>query len=221
VSSSRSRPAKVPTRLLAARSWLPALAEAKHRKCAVAAAKLDRLSRDVYEGCILRCLWCTDFEANLITLCCSCHHKMHQRQMNGEYSHSELVTAAQARARAKGKRIGRRTYDVLYAGAVPLARQLRQERMSLRQISNELFARGHGSPKGRPIGWSTVALMLEGVPEPGHRGGRPRAERPEAVALARRLRQERLSLRQIANELLAAGHAQSRSRQSRRWSRGC
>ena len=45
---------------------------------------------------------------NLVTLCTVCHHKLHQRQMNGTYNHSENVKAALARARVEGKSLGRR-----------------------------------------------------------------------------------------------------------------
>jgi hypothetical protein len=46
-------------------------------------------------------------ETNLITLCCGCHLKLHERQRNGTYSHSQRTKAALAAAKARGKRLGR------------------------------------------------------------------------------------------------------------------
>jgi hypothetical protein len=51
----------------------------------------------------------------------------------------------------------------LYPEATTLARQLRKQRRSLHQISDELFARGHRYPKGRPIEISTISKMVDGV----------------------------------------------------------
>jgi 5-methylcytosine-specific restriction endonuclease McrA len=50
-------------------------------------------------------------KTNLITLCVACHHKMHRRQRDGTYSHSDRTRAGIARARAQGKRIGRPALD--------------------------------------------------------------------------------------------------------------
>ena len=50
----------------------------------------------------------TDDETNLVTLCTECHHKIHERQMNGDYSHSQLVLAGLERAKAGGAQLGRR-----------------------------------------------------------------------------------------------------------------
>jgi 5-methylcytosine-specific restriction endonuclease McrA len=40
----------------------------------------------------------SDHEPNRVTLCTSCHHAMHHRQMHGAYNLGQLVKAAQARA---------------------------------------------------------------------------------------------------------------------------
>jgi cytochrome c553 len=45
----------------------------------------------------------SDDKTNLITLCTACHHKAHSRQMNGRYSHSELVRAGRIRALTRYK----------------------------------------------------------------------------------------------------------------------
>jgi hypothetical protein len=46
-------------------------------------------------------------ETNLITLCAACHHKLHQRYMDGTYNHGERVRSGQAQARAKGTKSGK------------------------------------------------------------------------------------------------------------------
>jgi hypothetical protein len=50
--------------------------------------------------------------------------------------------------------------------ATALARQLREEGCSLRQISRELFARGYTNRTGKPLSQSSVNLMLERIAEP-------------------------------------------------------
>jgi phage terminase large subunit GpA-like protein len=45
----------------------------------------------------------SDDDENLITLCTACHHKVHERQMNGTYNHGELVRAGHIRAKSRNK----------------------------------------------------------------------------------------------------------------------
>jgi ribosome-binding protein aMBF1 (putative translation factor) len=48
-----------------------------------------------------------DDETNLITLCVSCHDKLHERQIAGTYDHSRNIKAGLRRAVAEGKELGR------------------------------------------------------------------------------------------------------------------
>jgi len=50
-------------------------------------------------------------EANVITLCTSCHDKLHERQAKGTYNHSKNVRAGLRRAVSEGKRLGRPRLD--------------------------------------------------------------------------------------------------------------
>jgi hypothetical protein len=106
-----------------------------------------------------------DDEHNLVTLCTACHHKIHQRQMNGDYSHGELVKAGQARARREGRQPGARPYEVDCPEAYALARQLRRERKSIRQIAAALLAAGYAPRRSRTFSPSSVSRMLEGLPK--------------------------------------------------------
>jgi HNH endonuclease/Helix-turn-helix domain of resolvase len=45
---------------------------------------------------------------NLITLCHSCHLKLHRRQKNGTYNASQHLREGFARAKARGVKLGRR-----------------------------------------------------------------------------------------------------------------
>ena len=112
-------------------------------------------------------------ETNLLTLCTACHHKVHQRQMHGTYSHSRLVKAAHAATIAKGGRWGCLTYEERCPQAVALARRLRNERRSLRQISQALFAAGYCNRSGRAIAGVTIARMVKGFAPKVPQGCRP------------------------------------------------
>jgi len=48
----------------------------------------------------------SDDVTNLITLCTACHNKVHSRQVNGAYNHSQLTKAALAAAKARGQVLG-------------------------------------------------------------------------------------------------------------------
>jgi hypothetical protein len=62
-------------------------------------------------------------ETNLITLCTTCHHKLHRRQIDGTYSHHERVRSGQARAKAKGVHIGRPSKLTRHQQKEPIARR--------------------------------------------------------------------------------------------------
>ena len=49
----------------------------------------------------------SDAEHNRITLCTSCHDKLHQGQRNGARNHSQRIKTAFAARRARGASIGR------------------------------------------------------------------------------------------------------------------
>ena len=74
-------------------------------------------------------------ETNLITLCVGCHDKLHRRQSNGAYNHIERVRAGLARAKAQGKRLGRKPAE----GATPeRIRELRAQGMGMVAIARRL-----------------------------------------------------------------------------------
>jgi hypothetical protein len=100
----------------------------------------------------------SDGSTNLITLCTTCHHKMHERQMNCAYNHGELTRAGLQRAVAAGKKLGGPRIE--RSEAVMLARQMRQRRRSLRQIQADLFRRGHTSRRGKPLSLMVIGRML-------------------------------------------------------------
>jgi hypothetical protein len=105
----------------------------------------------------------SDDSANLLTLCTACHHKMHERQMNGTYNHGELTRAGQQRAVAAGKKLG--VPRIERSEAAALARRLRRGRRSFRQIQADLFSRGYTSRRGKPLALVVIGQMLEGLPK--------------------------------------------------------
>lgn len=146
--------------------------------------KVDRMKTEFCVACgstddlqhhhlVMRSEGGSEDEANLITLCTACHHKVHERQMHGSYNHGKLVKAAQAKARASGRRMGRRTWGDRHPMAVDLARRLRNERRSLRQIARELFAAGYCSTSGRQVPKSTISAMVDGHAPKVSQGCRP------------------------------------------------
>ena len=86
----------------------------------------------------------SDDEFNLVTLCTACHHKMHARQMNGDYSHSQLVLAGLERAKARGAQLGRRPTVSRDAEKVAAIRVARAAGKSFREIAWE-FEVGHST----------------------------------------------------------------------------
>jgi hypothetical protein len=104
-----------------------------------------------------------DEEENLITLCSTCHDKMHLRLTRRTYSQSELSKAGIARARASGTRWGPRTYHDKLPEAVALAKKLRKKKLSLRQISKELFDQGFKGRKGQPIPHTVIERLTRGL----------------------------------------------------------
>ena len=53
----------------------------------------------------------SDDETNLITLCTVCHHRIHDRRMQGEYSHSALIKTGLKQRADAGITIGRPSTD--------------------------------------------------------------------------------------------------------------
>jgi DNA invertase Pin-like site-specific DNA recombinase len=92
------------------------------------------------------------------------------RQIAGafhQYEKSRLVNrlrVARERKRKEGHKVeGRKTLAESHPKAVALARELskRRPRLSLREISAELAAAGHTTPKGTAYAPSSIATMIE------------------------------------------------------------
>ena len=74
---------------------------------------------------------------------------------------SKLRGARDRKRKATGKCEGRRTHQELRPEAVALAKQLHQQKKSLRQISTELATAGHVSSKNKPFVTQAIKAMLE------------------------------------------------------------
>jgi DNA invertase Pin-like site-specific DNA recombinase len=83
-----------------------------------------------------------------------------------EFEKTSLVAklkAARDRKRATGTKVeGRKSHAELRPEVVALAKQLRQQRKSLRQIAAELATAGHVSSKGKPFVTESIKAMIEG-----------------------------------------------------------
>jgi DNA invertase Pin-like site-specific DNA recombinase len=85
------------------------------------------------------------------------------------------LRGARDRKRATGVKVeGRKSHAELRPETVELARQMHRKRMSLREISAELFADGHISKNGKPFTAQSIANMLTSGPDGGqpHHGAR-------------------------------------------------
>jgi hypothetical protein len=78
--------------------------EVKLDFCAACGAKEDV----EHHHLVMRIDGGSNHSSNLITLCCACHYKMHERKHDGTYNHSRRVIAGQQAARAAGVRMGRK-----------------------------------------------------------------------------------------------------------------
>jgi hypothetical protein len=102
----------------------------------------------------------SDDESNLITLCCDCHLKLHQRQRNGTYNASERTKAGLAAKKAQGVKLGG-----LRAHGIAVRDEAKARAEALRPILDEL--------KGRSANAIAAELNARKVPTPN--GGSWRA----------------------------------------------
>jgi len=97
-------------------------------------------------------------EQNLITLCATCHVKLHERGMKDAYHHGQLTRAGMAVAKAKGKKFGgsrgneaqlrtirQRNADERAAKVLPIIKPMREQGATLQAIADRLTAMGIGS----------------------------------------------------------------------------
>lgn len=64
----------------------------------------------------------SDDESNLITLCCSCHAKLHNRQQNGVYNSKERIRDAKRHLASQGIFSGGKRpfgFDIVLGGETP------------------------------------------------------------------------------------------------------
>ena len=121
----------------------------KHNHC-VACGTTDHICQ---HHLVPRSLGGSDDEINLMTLCGSCHAKIHQVQAN--WRHGELTRRAMQRKKARGERTGSIPYGYRLANdgktltpddtertAIQQARDLRDSGLSLAAVSKELDRRG-------------------------------------------------------------------------------
>ena len=117
-----------------------------------------------------------DDEHNLITLCYSCHLKLHERRASGVYSASERIREAKRHQVAQGISSGGKTaigFNVVLDGEikrlVPNAAEIkmiesikamRSDGATLRAISTALANAGHITSKGKPYSASQIARIL-------------------------------------------------------------
>ena len=102
--------------------------------------------------------------SNLITLCRSCHDKVHVRRTNGTYNHRQRTRAALAIRKAAGKKLGglRPKTIKIMAAAKARAETLRPvftelSALSAGGLAAELKRRGVATPRGKP--WSAVTVI--------------------------------------------------------------
>ena len=91
----------------------------------------------------------SEHEANLITLCRSCHDKVHERQ--GVYNHRQRVRAGLRRAVDEGKQLGRPRLDADLEARIKEALN-EPGRPGVREIAKQFgVAPGHGAKDFAPF----------------------------------------------------------------------
>ncbi len=109
----------------------------------------------------------SDDERNLITLCCDCHLKLHERRRNGVYNASERTRVGLAAAKARGVKLGRQEVaDVNREAAAARDASLRPileelAHLSSRAAATEIERRGFGKFSYKTVTRARARLGLE------------------------------------------------------------
>lgn len=112
-----------------------------------------------------------DDEHNCITLCGSCHAKVHS--IKSEWNNSSLTKKAMDAKKERGECIGSIPYgyqldnDGIHVvpnlpeiGVISKAKELRAQGMSLRKVASELYLQGFNARNGRKLQAAQVVRML-------------------------------------------------------------
>lgn len=136
--------------------------------CCVACGNTGNLAQ---HHLIPRSLGGSDAPDNMLTLCGSCHAKVHEVRAN--WNHAELTRQAMRRKQAKGEKIGAVPYSYTLAAdgvnllpdpveqdVIAQARELHASGMSLRKVAAELQRRGFSARNGQPFQATQIQRMV-------------------------------------------------------------